>query len=447
MTLEFRARNQFLNYLNRKERWACLVAHRRAGKTWHVVADIIKKAFENNRKEPPPRYAYIAPTREQAKDIAWGYFHAFLEKVPSVKFNESELKVTFPNEASVRLYSGESYERMRGLYFDGVVVDEMADINPKAWREVIRPTLSDYEGWATFIGTPKGRNAFYGIHKKASSDDEWYSLVLKSSSSGILKESEILALKKDAEEEDFLQEFECDFTIPARGAVYKKELARAKAENRITPFPISNHLPVVSSWDIGKRDLTVVWFSQKEGYYYKLLDCLMFRHESIGDIVAAVLAWASEKKLSFAGHMLPHDAGHEQFGKNHNTSVREMVEQAGLVNVKVVPRIPKLPIGIGYVREIFPSLVFNVDTLDRNYTFDGVELTALTALENYAYPEIGSKSRGVEPIHNIYSHPCDALRTLVEGDKRGLVPKGVLSVEEEEEPEFMRSVVGDFEFF
>lgn len=418
-------RKPFVRYLEREERWACLVAHRRAGKTWHVIVDICKRAFENKRADPSPRYAYVAPTREQAKDIAWKYFHDFLERIPDVTFNESELKITIPSGATIRLYSGESYERMRGLYLDGVVIDEGADIDPKAWVQVIRPCLSDYGGWATFIGTPKGRNSFYNTHLQSVDDDDWYSLVLKSSSSGIIAAGELEDLKKGMSEEAFLQEFECDFTIPATGSVYRRELARVKKDGRMTHIPMTNKMPFVTSWDMGKRDLTVVWFIQRDGYSDKIMDCLMFRHMSIGDMCAAVTAWAGTNAVSFSGHLTPHDAGHEQFGGTHNTSIREMMTDAGLRNVQVVPRIPKLAIGIGYVREAFPYFIFNTGRLDRVYEFDGVKMSALTALENYSYPDIGSKTSGVEPLHNIYSHPVDALRTFVEGDKRGMIPKGV----------------------
>lgn len=448
VTLQINPRPQFRDYMQRHERWACLVAHRRAGKTWHVIVDLIRWAFENERVEPAPRYAYVAPTREQAKDIAWKYFHDFLESIPNIKFNESELKATLPNGASIRLYSGESYERMRGLYLDGVVIDEMADIDPKAWVEVIRPCLSDYSGWATFIGTPKGRNSFYNTHQQAHNSDEWYSLILKASDSGIIPEEELNDLRSGMSQDAFDQEFDCDFTIPATGAVYKTELAKAKSDNRITVMPITNRLPVVTSWDLGRRDLTVVWMAQKEGYMIKLIDCLMFRHMSIGDMVGAVVAWGEKEKVSFSGHLMPHDAGYEQYGGTYNTSVREMAQEAGLRNVIVVPRIPKLSLGLGYVREIFPNFVFNSSRLDRTYDFDGVKLSALTSLENYAYPEIGGKSSGVEPIHNIYSHPCDALRTLAEGEKRGLVPQSVLAIKVDDyREEAGRANVGDFNFW
>ena len=147
MKIRIRPREAFRRYLNRKERWSCIVAHRRAGKTVAVIQDLLLRSLTYKRKGPPTRYAYVAPTRDQAKDIAWGYLKSYVSKIPGVEINESDLRIILPSKSQLRLYSGDSYERMRGLYFDGIVVDEMADIAPKAWSQVMRPCLSDYSGW------------------------------------------------------------------------------------------------------------------------------------------------------------------------------------------------------------------------------------------------------------------------------------------------------------
>jgi phage terminase large subunit len=101
---------------------------------------------------------------------------------------ETELWVELPNGARIRLYGADNYDRMRGLYFDGVIIDEPADIDPRAWPMVIRPTLSDYQGWATFIGTPKGRNAFYSIDRDQDGLElpDWFRLTLKASETNLL---------------------------------------------------------------------------------------------------------------------------------------------------------------------------------------------------------------------------------------------------------------------
>ncbi len=169
---EIRPRRQFRSYLERDKRWACMVVHRRGGKTFGCIQDLLNKAFTTERAGPPLRFAYIAPTRDQAKDIAWGYIKTFLSPLPGVKINEADLIATLPNGATIRLYSGESYERMRGLYLDGVVIDEYADIDPAAWHSVIRPCLSDYNGWATFIGTNPDKPQIVGAVNFEATNEE-----------------------------------------------------------------------------------------------------------------------------------------------------------------------------------------------------------------------------------------------------------------------------------
>jgi hypothetical protein len=126
-----------LSYHNRKQRWACVAAHRRCGKTVACINDLIKGALTCTK--PNARFAYIAPLFTQAKDVAWTYLKHFTATIPGVETNESELRVDLPNGARIRLYGADNYDRMRGIYLDGVVLDEYADMDPRAWAEVIRP--------------------------------------------------------------------------------------------------------------------------------------------------------------------------------------------------------------------------------------------------------------------------------------------------------------------
>ena len=149
----------------RETRWGIVVAHRRAGKTVACVMDLIDDALRCPL--PNPRFAYIAPYYAQAKDVAWQYVKQYGSRIPDAQTNESELRLDLPNGGRVRLYGAENYDRMRGIYLDGAVLDEAGDMDPRAWPEVIRPTLSDRGGRATFIGTPKGRNSFFDIYETA----------------------------------------------------------------------------------------------------------------------------------------------------------------------------------------------------------------------------------------------------------------------------------------
>ena len=126
----YRPRQQFVSFHARDKRWTCIVAHRRAGKTVACVNDLVRYASWSRRKDA--RYAYIAPFYSQAKDVAWNYLKEYAAVVPGVQFNESELRVDFPNGARIRLYGADNYDRLRGIYLDGVVLDEYADMNMRS---------------------------------------------------------------------------------------------------------------------------------------------------------------------------------------------------------------------------------------------------------------------------------------------------------------------------
>ena len=177
-------RPEFIPYHDRTQRFAKIVAHRRYGKTVGCINDLIRRALLNTRREPSPRYAYIGPTFVQVKDVAWSYVKHYTAQLPGLQMSEGELWVKLPNGAQIRLYGADNYDRMRGLYNDGVVIDEPAQQDPRAWPEVIRPTLSDFSGWATFIGTPAGRNWFYSLGRTkdlTELDPDWFHLVLPAS--------------------------------------------------------------------------------------------------------------------------------------------------------------------------------------------------------------------------------------------------------------------------
>jgi len=260
-------RKQFVPYHDRTQRFAKIVAHRRFGKTVGCINDKIRAALTNPRKFPAPRYSYIAPTYAQAKDVAWSYLKHYSAPIPGIEARESDLTVIYPNGGMVKLYGADNYERMRGLYNDGVTIDEPAQIDPRAWPEVIRPTLSDYGGWGTFIGTPAGRDWFYKVDRDDSGQElpDWFRLTLKASETGIIGEAELASLKSGLSEEQYAQEFECSFEAAVVGAYYGKLMAQAEADKRITGVPYEPTAQVYTAWDLGIRDSTAIWFAQVVG--------------------------------------------------------------------------------------------------------------------------------------------------------------------------------------
>src|SRR5207253_2493523 len=181
-------------------------------------------------------------------DIAWNYLKASTIPVRCAHPHETELRIDFFSGARVRLYGADDPDRLRGLYLDGVVLDEYADMRPEIWTEVVRPALSDRGGFATFIGTPKGKNAFWEIWNAARKDPTWYALMLKASDTGLLGAAELAQARAQMGEDQYAQEYECSFEAAIKGAFYAEELTRAGQEGRIGRVPIDRAVRVHTAW-------------------------------------------------------------------------------------------------------------------------------------------------------------------------------------------------------
>lgn len=192
-----------------EKRWGVLVAHRRSGKTVLAVMQIIHRAIACPLKDG--RYAYLAPELKQVKDLAWRYLKQYTEKIPGVIVSESELHVTLPNGARIRLYGADNPNGMRGIYLDGVVLDEVGQLPKDLWDSVIRPALSDRQGWALFMGTPMGINLFSEVYYKALNDSDWYHGHYTVYQTKSLAEKEVADLKKEMTESAFAREYLCSF--------------------------------------------------------------------------------------------------------------------------------------------------------------------------------------------------------------------------------------------
>ena len=199
------------------------------------INELIDKAIRNPRKNI--QMAYVAPTFGSAKRIAWEYLKDAVKHIPGVDIKEGELKVTIPradrgDEIRIFLLGAENPGPLRGIYLDGVIIDEFSEIDPIVWTQIIRPALADRGGWAIFIFTPKGSNHAYELYRKAKQDQsgEWYTAMFKASETKIISEQELAGARSTMSEEEYAQEFEVSFTAAMVGAYYKKEMMQAERD-------------------------------------------------------------------------------------------------------------------------------------------------------------------------------------------------------------------------
>lgn len=392
IVIPYTPRKEMIEYHDRTQRFACIVAHRRYGKTVGSANDLQKDCLQCPREAP--RFAYIAPTYAQAKDVVWEYLKRFAAPIPGVSFHESELRVDYPNGGRIRLYGAENYERLRGLYLDGIVLDEYGDIDPRAWAEVIRPALADRQGRATFIGTPKGENHFAEVYRRAMQDPDWFSLTLRASETGVLLQTELDAARREMTPNQYAREFECSFAAATEGAIFAAEVEIAEREKRIGKVPRDPLLQVHTSWDLGIDDATAVWFWQQVGAEVRAIDYMEVSGEPLHEIARRVL----EKRYNWGQHILPHDVEVRELGTGK--SRKEMLTAAGLADIVVAPALP-VQDGIEAARVMLAKMWFDTERCGRG----------LQCLRNYRR-EFDDKRKVFKdkPLHDWTSHAADALR-------------------------------------
>ena len=383
---------------NNLKRFNVLVCHRRFGKTVLCINEILKKAMQNTL--PRPRYYYLAPTYSMAKRTAWDYLKEYTGVLPNVTYHETELRADLPNGARIQLLGCERPDSLRGLYIDGVILDEVAQMPPRLWTEIIRPALSDREGWMVAIGTPQGHNAFFDLYDYANHQEGWYAETFKSSETGIISDLELNEAKHLMPEEVYEAEFECSFDSAALGSIYAKGLTKADEDGRITKVPYQTDIKVNTFWDLGMQDKTAIWFVQIKGSAFHIIDYYENSGESL-EFYASVL---DEKKYLYDTHYLPHDANVRELGTG--VSRVETAQSLGM-RTSIVPKL-SIDDGINAVRMLLSRCWF-----DHEKCKDGLD-----ALRQYRWAVSDKGEVKNRPEHSWCSHAADAFRYFAVGNNQ-----------------------------
>jgi phage terminase large subunit len=381
-----------------RQRFNVWVCHRRFGKTVLALYQLIADAYANTR--PRPRYGYLAPLYRQGKVIAWDLLKHLTRPLPGTKINEAELRVDLTGDRRIQIFGADNPDALRGLYLDGAVFDEYAQMRPRIWSEVVRPALADREGWATFIGTPLGKNHFYDLYHQAQADDGWHTACYRASETGVLPEAELESSRGMMAPEQYAQEFECSFESALIGSYYGSYLDTARTEDRITRVPWEPSVPVHVAFDLGISDATAIWFVQKVGQMFHCMDYLEASDHGL-EWYAKVI---KEKPYTLGRVYWPHDVEARDFSGDGRTRLA-IAESLGLRPSVVVPR-GNVADGIAQVRTMFPRFVF-----DEEKCYEG-----LTALKAYRreWNEV-RKDWSDHPLHDWSSHAADSLRTFAVG--------------------------------
>jgi hypothetical protein len=380
--------------------------------TYATLADIILKALHTNKKNA--RYAYIAPFRTQAKDVAWTYLKLLTEGMRDGPPGEAALRIKLFNGSWITLYGADNPDALRGLYFDGIALDEFGDMRPGLLGEIILPTLVDRKGWLVLMGTVKGRNALYHAMIKAEADPLWFYKRLSASSSGILPQEDLDQIKSQMSPEQYDQEFELNIDAALKGTYYTQILNELRNQGRFLARPLFDpEQKVHVASDIGYSDGCAFWFWQPRPDGFAIIDY----YENNGKGPDHYLQMFKDKGYQYEEIWLPHDAKAKTFQSKRSTIEQFMhphetcpqhYEKGTRLPLRITPRMA-VQHGIDAVRMFLRECWF-----DENKCVKGID-----SLRMYSrrWNEI-SRVFDDKPKHDEFSHGSDAFRCVA------LVAKG-----------------------
>lgn len=196
-------------------RFKVLAAGRRWGKTRLGTLLCLDAALNGGRAW------WVAPSYSMAT-VGWRGIKHLAKQIPGAETREADRLITMPSGGQIQVRSADNPDSLRGEGLDFLIIDEAAFVREEAWTEALRPTLSDRQGRAMFISTPKGRNWFWRAYQRGmSGDPEWHSWKLPTASNPFIDPAEIEAARGMLPADTFRQEYLAEF-IEDAGLVFRK---------------------------------------------------------------------------------------------------------------------------------------------------------------------------------------------------------------------------------
>lgn len=397
-------------YLENGGRRAYAVWHRRAGKDevalhWAAVAAI----------QHIGNYWHMLPEASQARKAIWDAVDPRTGKrridqafPVGLRANtrEQDMLIRFKNGSTWQVVGSDNYDSLVGATPRGIVFSEWALANPTSWA-MLRPILAENGGWAMFITTPRGRNHAAKFFEAYKDNPDWFVERRDAKSTGVFSAN---ALQRELSEycaeygdEDggakFEQEYMCSFDAAVTGSYYGRLMAAAEDEGRVTDIPYNPAYPVVTAWDLGFGDSTVIWCVQVVGMYVHVIDVIAGSGVGL-DWYAAELA---KRPYAYAEHLVPFDAEQGEVGSGKRRI--DQMHSLGLARTRVVKKLG-IDDGINAGRLLVQRARF-----DRTKCVRGIE-----AMQLYrrAWDEVNRIYRD-KPLHDWTSDYADAWRYLAVG--------------------------------
>lgn len=363
----------------------------------------------------------MAPTRVRAKDIAWQYLRRFSAVIPGIKHSESELYAEYPNGGRVTIYGADN-DRGMGLYLDGIVFDECDEIPPSVDAVVI-PSLADRKGWTVHMGILRGRHNLHKRYEKFKGVPGHFQMFLRASESGILDNEEQRIQRELIGDAAYDLQFEGNINASLANAIYGSYMDTVRKENRITRSPIDPSIPLDFFFDIGHSltgDDWALWGAQLANRDILLPHYYARTGEFPAHYAGHCIRLWQENNMAQGTIFLPHDG--ERKDRKGRTAVDDLKE-AGIRNIKIVHRTPSLWDSINHLRKLFPRLIIDQAGCGETWKLGEMEMPSGIDCLDYYTKKVEESSGLIQdvPVHNQYSHGADALRTMAEAHRLGMI--------------------------
>jgi len=399
----------------KKKKEVCLAWHRRAGKDEIGMHAAIINAF--NRVG---NYWHMLPKAEQCRRAIW---EAINPRTGRVRWKDSfpaELIARVDNQAMlVQFKSGSSWQLLGSDNYDNIVgappvwifYSEAALANPAAFG-FFRPILKENKGSACYVSSVRGRNHFHNIFTSLVGKDYAYTSHLSATETDVFTPEELeeerrayIALYgKSHGESLFRQEYYSDWDASSVGAVWGAEIEKLKREGRANICNYDPRYPVLTSWDLGTNDPTVILFWQEVGTDIRMIDWAMDTAVGI-EHYAEIL---KKKPYFYIGHIAPHDIKNMEWGSGET---RIMHAKKFGIEFTPIPRVKVKAEDIGYGASLLNRCIINVHERRDEITSDCKYILDALTMYHYKFHE-ERKILSTEPEHDWTSHFADAFMTM-----------------------------------
>lgn len=396
--------------------------HRRSGKDDVMLHHNACAAFER-----VGNYWYMLPEYNQCRKAIWDAInpHSGKKRIDEafpveLRANtlQQEMKIIFKNGSTWQLMGSDNYDALVGSPPVGLTFSEYGLSNPTSWG-YLRPILLENKGWAIFNSTPRGKNHFYNLYNYALKDNDWFAERLTVDDTNIFTQEDLLKELAELQSEHgddygkalWLQEYYCSFEAAIPGAIWGDSLTRLTNEGRLKPVPHMKGYPVFTGWDLGRSDMTAIWFYQVIGGIVRFIDFYKDNFREIEDYCKMLRDRSIDREYRYGTHWLPHDADPVRLGMGGKSMVqqfsdykRELLwgEDIDIGKFRVCPKFG-IEDGIQAARR-----TFQVSEFDDKYCTIGFDM--LKAYHR-KYDEV-AKTFSTSAVHDENSHPADAMRTV-----------------------------------